>query len=329
MVTSAQHFKDSFNEIYDLIGSLETLPKDIPNIRICRFCNKSEKEVTFRKVAHACPELLGQNNLIIYDECDLCNEKFSKYESHLSKFFLPYLTMVGVKGKRKIPDFQSRTENRDEKTRTYVKYTKEGKVNLILNSLDDYKVDEVNKTISIRFRNPAIVPLYVYKSLLKIGLSFLTQDKIQKYQILFDWLQQNVETEIDFFSTLFITKLTDKKFAKPFVELYEAKNVFTDIGFYPELTLVISFANIVAQIYLPLSSSFDYSKSKGKSPTLELYPAFFYNVDSEKIKNLDPKDPIKVKYKFSFIDLSSRESIIRDEVIHLTFESGDFNINKS
>lgn len=328
MNNNIHQFRDSFNEVYTLIGSPKTLPNDIPEFRVCRFCGKNENEVVFIKIAHACPELLGQNNLIIYDECDLCNEKFSKYESHLSKFFLPYLSVVGVKGKRKVPDFQSRTDNRDEKTRTLVKYTKEGKVNLILNSLDDYKVDEVNKTISIRFRNPAIVPLYVYKSLLKIALSFLPQNRIQKYQVLFDWLQ-NSETEVDFFSTLFITKLTDKKFAKPFVELYEAENIFTDKGFYPELTLVISFANIVSQIYLPLSRSFDYPKSRGKSPTLELYPAFFYNIDSEKIKDLAPESPITVKYKFNHIDLSSEESTIRDEVIHFTFESGDFNINKS
>src|SRR5690606_9947965 len=161
----------------------------------------------FKKVAHACPELLGHNNFVIYDECDACNEKFSKYESHLSKFFLPYLSVVGVKGKKKIPNFQSRKDKEDEDTRTSLKYTEDAKINLLLSSYDDYKVDVENKTMSIRFRNPAIKPIYVYKSLLKVALSFLPQNKIQKYQLLFDWLQ-NENTEIVFFSPLFITKLT-------------------------------------------------------------------------------------------------------------------------
>lgn len=147
------------------------------------------------------------------------------------------------------------------------------------------------------------------------------------YRLLFDWLQNN-DTQIVFFSTLFITKLTRKKFGKPFVQLYEANNIFTDKGFYPELTLVVSFANIVAQIYLPLSESFDYPKSDGKSPTFELYPAFIYNVDSERYKYLDPKTPVTVNYKFESIDLHSKENSIRDEVINFTFESGDFNIGK-
>ncbi|MBW8360966.1 MAG: hypothetical protein K0M56_02125 [Kaistella sp.] len=325
MSNNIHQFRNSFNEVYTLIGSCETLPNRIPFVRICRFCGKNQYEVSFKKIAHACPELLGQNSLVIYDECDSCNEHFSKYESHLSKFFLPYLSIVGVKGKKKIPSFQSRKDHNDENTRTSLKYTNEGKINLFLNSLDDYKVDLENKTMSIRFRNPAIVPLYVYKSLVKIALSFLPQNRIQKYQILFDWLQ-NSKTDVDFFSALFITKLTGKKFARPVVQLFEAQKIFTRNGFYPELTLVISFANIVAQIYLPLSRSFDYPKSKGKSPTLELYPAFFYNVDSEEIKNLDLNAPITVKFKFGSIDLSGEQSTVRDEVIHFTFESGDFNI---
>ncbi len=319
-------FRNSFNEVYTLIGSSETLPDNLPNVRVCRFCGKNENEVDFKKIAHACPELLGQNNLVIYDECDSCNEKFSKYESHLSKFFLPYLSVVGVKGKKKIPDFQSRKDNEDENTRTSLKYTDDGKINLYLNSLDDYKVDVENKTMSIRFRNPAIKPIYVYKALLKIALSFLPQCKVQKYQLLFDWLQ-NGNTEIVFFSTLFITKLTRKKFGKPSVQLYEANKIFTDKDFHPELTLVVNFANIIAQIYLPLSESFDYPKSDGKSPTLELYPAFIYNVDSEKHKGSDR--PITVNYRFESIDLHSERSSIRDEVINFTFESGNFNISKS
>lgn len=327
MDNDTHQFKNSFDEVYTLIGSSETLPNNVPDTRICRFCGKNGDDVAFKKVAHACPELLGQNNLVIYDECDSCNEKFSKYESHLSKFFLPYLSIVGVKGKKKIPNFQSRKDNDDENTRTSLRYTDEGKINLFLNSLDDYNVDIENKTMSIRFRNPAIKPIYVYKSLLKVALSFLPQNKIQKYQLLFDWLQ-NENTEIVFFSSLFITKLTHKKFGKPFVQLYEANNIFTDKGFHPELTLVINFANIIAQIYLPLSESFDYPKSDGKSPTLELYPAFIYNIDSEKHKNLDPNTPITVNYKFKSIDLHSEENTIRDEVINFTFESGDFNIGK-
>ena len=39
--------------------------------RQCRFCEKRSPEVTFRKKAHAIPELLGNKSLITYYECDV------------------------------------------------------------------------------------------------------------------------------------------------------------------------------------------------------------------------------------------------------------------
>ncbi|GAF52381.1 hypothetical protein [Psychrobacter sp. JCM 18900] len=45
--------------------------------RCCRFCNKTMRDgVTFKKVAHAIPEGLGNKNIILGDECDNCNEFF-------------------------------------------------------------------------------------------------------------------------------------------------------------------------------------------------------------------------------------------------------------
>ncbi|UFK97744.1 hypothetical protein [Kaistella faecalis] len=123
MNNNIHQFRDSFNKVYTLIGSSEALPNNIPNIRICRFYGKNEDEVNFKTIAYACPELLGQNSLIIYDECESYNEQFSKYESHFSQFFLPYLSVVGVKGEKKVPSFQSRKDH-DENTRTSLKLFK-------------------------------------------------------------------------------------------------------------------------------------------------------------------------------------------------------------
>ena len=42
--------------------------------RTCRFCRKkSEDGVTFKKLAHAIPEALGNKNIDLHDECDGCN----------------------------------------------------------------------------------------------------------------------------------------------------------------------------------------------------------------------------------------------------------------
>ncbi|RZJ64885.1 MAG: hypothetical protein EOO45_17670 [Flavobacterium sp.] len=111
-----------FLEQYGLLVSTDSYVPPAPLIKICRFCRQDESSTTFTNIPHAIPELLGANEFITADECDKCNKHFSKYESHLSKFFLPYLAMVGVKGRKGTPAFHSRTENQDGNTRTIVKF---------------------------------------------------------------------------------------------------------------------------------------------------------------------------------------------------------------
>ena len=57
-----------------------------PSEKICRFCGKKEPEVTFNKIAHAIPEMLGNKQYISLSECDTCNKKFSKYEDNLEGY---------------------------------------------------------------------------------------------------------------------------------------------------------------------------------------------------------------------------------------------------
>lgn len=60
-----------------------------PADRRCRFCSRGEPEVTFKEVAHAAPEFLGNRALISMNECDPCNAFFGRgggHEDHLAKW---------------------------------------------------------------------------------------------------------------------------------------------------------------------------------------------------------------------------------------------------
>lgn len=309
-----------FWKVYRLVGSTNKLVKTLNEVRICRFCSNSEPTVSFKMKAHACPELFGENNIVSHDECDTCNKLFSGYESHLSKFFLPYLSAVQVKGKKKVPEFHSRTEDNDEITRTILKKGNNGGLQLIIGKNDDLLIDRENQHMSIRFRLAPHKPFYVYKSLVKIGLSILEPELVEKYRSILDWLMDK-EVEIAYFPMVYITKIIHQKFAKPFAELYEANWIFKGSGFNPELTLVVNFGNIVAQIFMPLSVQFDYKRSDKKSPQLEMYPASaMYNFNKEPYKDAKPNDVVTIDYKFSCIDLASDQSCTRDETIGFTFQ---------
>lgn len=304
---------------YELIASTKTIKgNETSKPKICRFCGKNESTTTFNTKAHILPELLGRNDIISGDECDNCNNKFSAFESHLSIFFRPHLAITGVEGKRKVPKFHSRTIDNNEETRTTLEIDEEGRRKLTFGNIDDYKIDKENKKGSIIFRMPPHKPIYVYKALLKIALSILPEDRKIKYKNVFDWISDK-DISTDYFCIAFITVLRGKKFAAPIAELYEAKQIFTAKDFIPELTLIVKFGNIVAQIFLPLSHEFDYERSKGKSPSLNVFPASTLNIDFEKAKITN-----RIKYSFTSIDLRSEESVSYNETMHFTFKTGDF-----
>ncbi len=57
------------------------------NDRRCRFCDRAEPLVHFRKDAHVYPEALGNKRFFTYWECDDCNERFGgSIENDLGNF---------------------------------------------------------------------------------------------------------------------------------------------------------------------------------------------------------------------------------------------------
>lgn len=70
--------------------------------RTCRFCNKSKDDgATFKKKAHAIPQLTGNNRVFSNEECDKCNEKFGYLENDLGMYLLPIRAIYDISGKRK------------------------------------------------------------------------------------------------------------------------------------------------------------------------------------------------------------------------------------
>lgn len=70
------------------------------NKRKCRFCNNSYPAVSFKNKAHAISEALGNKTVMLNEECDECNFKFSKtIESDIILYLSLYRTIFNIKGK--------------------------------------------------------------------------------------------------------------------------------------------------------------------------------------------------------------------------------------
>ena len=87
--------------------------------RICRFCKNQREIVTFENKAHAISEALGNKNIILREECDVCNEYFDKnIERDFIKFVDLFRGIYGAKGKKgtlKIKYKNATIENKGDK----------------------------------------------------------------------------------------------------------------------------------------------------------------------------------------------------------------------
>jgi hypothetical protein len=154
--------------------------------RCCRFCNKTMSDgVTFKKVAHAIPEGLGNKNIILGDECDDCNEFFGNdVEPSLIEHLDIYRVFLGVKGKSGVPK---------------IKF-KNGCVQVennipIVSSQNIEKVSD--KEIKVNFDSiKRVVPAKIYKALCKITLSTIDEKCVANFEKTIRWMKADDSKEL-------------------------------------------------------------------------------------------------------------------------------------
>lgn len=147
---------------------------------VCRFCGKDKSETTFKKKAHAIPELIGNKTLLTKNECDICNDKFGRLlEDNLSKFLLPYNSISKICGKNGVPTYK------DQNIRIE---TIDGKTHITYSKTENIKIDENNKTFFIQMHTQKLKPIKVYKAFLKMGLSLIPESELTYFKDLLSYV---------------------------------------------------------------------------------------------------------------------------------------------
>jgi hypothetical protein len=221
---------------------IQDLPKTFLQdsiLKKCRFCNKSYPQVTFQKKAHAIPNFMGNNSLFSKNECDSCNNLFSKYENELANFMLPLNSIYGVKGKAKIPKYKLKGEPIIETLAPNLIEIKEAP-SLAMN-------DENHIKLNIKL--PSYVPDYLYRCLIKIGLSILPESKIKEFRKNYDWLidvKQESKIEQQMIISIYPSNFQSDEIVCSILE----KKSICDKRIIDSI-LFISYSNFVFQTYLP------------------------------------------------------------------------------
>lgn len=159
--------------------------------RVCRFCGRTHNGgATFNHISHAISESLGNKQIFTNNECDECNQKFSKLEQHIANFLSGMLYVYSIEGKKtkKNPCGIRKIETPD------YKLTEIDGVKIVDAKRQDFKefIEELEKKGTFSFKTSLkfdkFIPLNVYKSFCKFALSLFDDSDFSNFTRLTDWV---------------------------------------------------------------------------------------------------------------------------------------------
>ncbi len=243
-----------FEERYETIAYADFGPESKPTYlgdgaqRRCRYCGNESPKVTFRKKAHAFPEQIGNKALVDLNECDGCNEHFSKWvEDDFGKWTLPMRSLGRVNGKG-IPTFQSS----DKAFRVEVQDTKNLKMRL---PKDDprHTLNLESNTFTLQLERQPYVPMGVFKCLVKMALAVMPEEEALACAHLKKWIRRESHTfgsypyrPLNIYTQFLPGPLPNDRFQYC---LLRRRAQYQEVPF---MIFVLQFSNLVLQIILPM-----------------------------------------------------------------------------
>ncbi len=282
------------------------------NGKQCRFCGKDYKETSFQNVPHIIPELFGRNNITSNFECDVCNQRFQRFDNDAATLVQHNLAILNIKSKRGVPVFQSKKVPGEYPT---ILSTSGNVRNINFNSnTEDFEYNKEEKIFTLNFRTKNFVPFHVYKTLLKIGISLLSDRDLKENEHYIDVLNHPEPLPRHQIFTVWRYSLKTKYFKVPVATLFKAKTTIFENTQIPEYVLILYTGTMVFQMYLPLSARNFEEHLKGNSLLMELFPSFGME-NFEYIKEI-------VMHRF---DLSIINKVSITDTIKLYYEHLDEN----
>ncbi|ACL03512.1 conserved hypothetical protein [Desulfatibacillum aliphaticivorans] len=196
------------------------------NIRVCRFCGKSMGDgATFTKVAHAISESLGNQKLFLNEECDDCNDYFSRsVERDIALYFRPSFSLLGFRGKEK-------------------RNIKAVGSNFRLSNLDGRNIRiEINGDCPVPAGQPLpldlelcfhgnerIILQNIYKALVKYALSVIDSADLKEFGSTITWLRNDTfKNKLPKVATLSFDRVIEEH---PKIALWVRKNERNDLPY--------------------------------------------------------------------------------------------------
>ena len=152
--------------------------------RVCRYCNLDKNQgATFKKTAHVISEALGNKQVVDFDECDKCNEKFgNEIEPDLITYLDFYRSMFAIPGKEGPPSI---------KGKNFLMTSKEG----VLIESDKPPVFKENKMELNLLHSQKLNRQNIYKTLCKFGIGLMPKEDLPQFKKTIHWLNRGLHIE--------------------------------------------------------------------------------------------------------------------------------------
>jgi hypothetical protein len=163
---------------------------------VCRYCGLAAPQATFKKLAHAIPDQIGNNWLFDYEECDNCNEHFAKkVEDDFAKWTLPWRSLGRIKGKTGIPSHKSNDKQFriDAKKKLNENIADRNGAQYDLNiqmGIDDarHELNESTQTVKFTLERQPYVPMGAFKCLVKMAIAVMPPEEDRLCNHLKKWI---------------------------------------------------------------------------------------------------------------------------------------------
>ncbi|CAL1518571.1 hypothetical protein [Chitinophaga sp. MM2321] len=160
--------------------------------RVCRFCdtinsqtNKFGSVVTFRNKSHAFSEALGNKTVVCLDECDACNDRFSRnIELSLINYVTVFRSLYGLKGKNGVKKLVGENFVLDPNKGLDIQY--DG----IIDS--ETNIDHIKTDLNLK---ETIIPQDIYRCLVKFVLSLIDEKYMSLFSKTIDWVNGTFDAD--------------------------------------------------------------------------------------------------------------------------------------
>lgn len=257
--------------------------------KVCRFCGRKEGVVEFSEEAHALSNLIGNNRIFSYYECDECNTAmFSVFESNFAEFMKLKHTLSQTHGKRGVPSYKpnSQSFSRIDVKGAFTTKVKEDE--------DPIAEVDIEHNLIHYHGKRTYVPQKVYKCLLKMALTIIPEAELPNVGNAMDFLMGRANYKCKL-PVIYLQYSGRQPFGRPICFLYKRKEERA-IEFVPQYLFLLAYSNFVFEMYIPFCDADKFIQGNNMqfifAPTPEdLYqfvkPDYLYLESEEKIVNED------------------------------------------